>query len=223
MRTGPAGRAATSTGSHGRPGWADDAVRPYLVAFAYLLGGFTAFHQLGTFNRLTLARRVFGRDGVDGEIGRIRTVLDGWGYRPAATPTAAPDGPCQALLLNRSPRLEDLTTGVFARLRRLRPPGRRAATPSRDAAGRCSLGYCDPPVRTGWHPRPGIGGPSRVGRLGRAWHATSTLTPRSAATSAPSWPRQAGGWPPRNPRSPSRRSGPGRPARPGSRRWTGCR
>lgn len=29
------------------PGWADDAVRPYLAAHAFLLGGFTAFWQLG--------------------------------------------------------------------------------------------------------------------------------------------------------------------------------
>ena len=29
------------------PAWADDAVRPYLAAHAFLLGGFTAFCQLG--------------------------------------------------------------------------------------------------------------------------------------------------------------------------------
>jgi hypothetical protein len=48
------------------PGWADDAVRPYLAAHAFLLGGFTAFCRLGSFSRLTLAWRVFGRDRVDG-------------------------------------------------------------------------------------------------------------------------------------------------------------
>ena len=35
------------------PGWADDAVRPYLVPHAYLLAGFTEFHRLGSFSRLT--------------------------------------------------------------------------------------------------------------------------------------------------------------------------
>ena len=63
------------------PGWADDAVRPYLAAHAFLLGGFTAFCRLGSFSRLTLAWRVFGHDRVNGEIGRIRSVLAGWGYR----------------------------------------------------------------------------------------------------------------------------------------------
>ena len=55
--------------------------RPYLAAHAFLLGGFTAFCRLGSFSRLTLAWRVFGHDRVNGEIGRIRSVLAGWGYR----------------------------------------------------------------------------------------------------------------------------------------------
>jgi hypothetical protein len=70
------------------PGWADDAVRPYLAAHAFLLGGFTAFYRLGSFSRLTLAWRVFGRDRVNGEIGRIRSVLAGWATGSAATTTS---------------------------------------------------------------------------------------------------------------------------------------
>ena len=94
------------------PGWADDAVRPYLAAHAFLLGGFTAFYRLGSFSRLTLAWRVFGRDRVDGEIGRIRLVLAGWGYRLGRDDDQLlPMVACQVLLLNRSPHLEDLSTG----------------------------------------------------------------------------------------------------------------
>src|SRR5262249_58128896 len=63
------------------PAWADDAVRPYLVAHAFLLGGFTAFCQLGRLHRLTLAWRVVRLDPVDGDIRRIRLVLATWGYR----------------------------------------------------------------------------------------------------------------------------------------------
>jgi hypothetical protein len=70
------------------PGWADDAVRPYLAVHAFLLGGFTAFYRLGSFSRLTLAWRVFGRDRVNGEIGRIRSVLAGWATGSAATTTS---------------------------------------------------------------------------------------------------------------------------------------
>ncbi len=72
--------ARTSKGSaRSAPGWADEAVRPYLAAHAFLLGGFTAFCRLGSFSRLTLAWRVFGRDRVNSEIGRIRSVLAGLG------------------------------------------------------------------------------------------------------------------------------------------------
>jgi hypothetical protein len=81
-------------------------VRPYLAAHAFLLGGFTAFCRLGSFSRLTLAWRVFGRDRVDGETGRIRSVLAGWGYRLGRDDDQLlPMVACQILLLNRSPHL----------------------------------------------------------------------------------------------------------------------
>ncbi|WP_405181820.1 hypothetical protein OG225_12345 [Nocardia sp. NBC_01377] len=54
------------------PGWADDAVRPYLAAHAFLLGGFTAFYRLGSFSRLTLAWNIFGRERV------IMTAKSNW-------------------------------------------------------------------------------------------------------------------------------------------------
>ena len=37
----------------------ESTVRPYVVALAYLLGEFTDFHRLGTFNRLHLACLIF--------------------------------------------------------------------------------------------------------------------------------------------------------------------
>jgi hypothetical protein len=63
------------------PVWVGDEVRPYLAAHAFLLGGFSEFHQLGSFQRLTLCWRVFGRDRVDAELARLRRVLAGWGYQ----------------------------------------------------------------------------------------------------------------------------------------------
>jgi hypothetical protein len=100
------------------PTWADDAVRPYLAAHAFLLGGFTAFYRLGSFSRLTLAWRIFGRDRVDGEIRRIRSVLAGWGYRLGRDDdTLLPMVACQVFLLNRSPHVEELSTELFERIR----------------------------------------------------------------------------------------------------------
>lgn len=101
------------------PAWAGDEVRPYLAAHAYLLGSFNEFHQLGSFQRLTLSWRIFGRDRVTSEIARIRTVLGAWGYQLGqADDTLLPSVACQLFLLNHSPHLEDMDTALFDRVRR---------------------------------------------------------------------------------------------------------
>jgi hypothetical protein len=162
------------------PGWADDAVRPYLAAHAFLLGGFTAFCRLGGFSRLTLAWRVFGRDRVDGEIRQVRSVLAGWGYRLGRDDdTLLPMVACQVFLLNRSPHLEELTTGLFERLRGERLlPGLRLNTLHAMQRAVAEMGFCDPPRRrTGRHSARAGGGPQAWAAWVERWHDTSTLTP----------------------------------------------
>ena len=163
------------------PGWADEAVRPYLAAHAFLLGGFTAFYRLGGFSRLTLAWRVFGRARVDGEIGRIRSVLAGWGYRLGRDDDQLlPMVACQMLLLNRSPHLEDLGTGLFERVRRERLlPAARGNTLHAMQRAVAELGFCDPPQRlTGRHSVRASGGPPAWEAQVERWHGTSALSPR---------------------------------------------
>ena len=163
------------------PAWADDAVRPYLAAHAFLLGSFTGFCQLGSFSRLTLAWRVFGRDRVDGEIGRIRLVLAGWGYRLGrGDDTLLPMVACQVFLLNRSPHLEELGSAVFDRIRSDRLLGGvRLNTLHAMQRAVAYLGFCDPPVsRAGRRPDRASGGPAEWARWVDRWYATSTLTPR---------------------------------------------
>lgn len=100
------------------PGWAGDEVRPYLAAHAYLLGRFNEFHLVGSFQRLTLSWRIFGRDRVNGEITRVRAVLGGWGYQLGRDDDSLlPMVVCQLFLFNRSPHLEDLSTELFDRFR----------------------------------------------------------------------------------------------------------
>jgi integrase len=163
------------------PGWADDAVRPYLAAHAFLVGGFTAFYRLGSFSRLTLARNVFGRERVDGEIARIRSVLAGWGYQLGRDDDPMlPMVACQMLLLNRSPHLEDLGTGLFEQARRDRLlPAARGNTLHAMQRAVAELGFCDPPQRlTGRHSPRATGGPAAWAQWAERWHDTSTLTPR---------------------------------------------
>jgi hypothetical protein len=163
------------------PAWADDAVRPYLAAHAFLLGGFTAFCQLGSFSRLTLAWRLFGRDRVDGEIGRLRSVLAGWGYRLGRQDdTLLPMVACQVFLLNRSPHIEELDTAVFDRIRSERLLGAaRLNTLHAIQRAVAYLGFCRPPAaRAGRRPDRASGGPAEWARWADRWYATSTLTPR---------------------------------------------
>jgi integrase len=164
------------------PSWADDAVRPYLAAHAFLLGGFTAFWRLGSFSRLTLAWRVFGRSRVDSEIGRIRAVLAGWGYRLGRDDDQLlPMVACQVLLLNRSPHLEALNTELFEQVRRERLlPAARGNTLHAMQRAVADLGFCDPPrPATGRHSARAAGGAQEWAAWADRWHGTSTLTPRA--------------------------------------------
>ncbi|MFE9328929.1 tyrosine-type recombinase/integrase [Nocardia sp. NPDC052278] len=170
------------------PGWADDAVRPYLATHAFLLGGFAAFYRLGSFSRLTLAENIFGRDLVDSEIGRIRSVLAGWGYQLGrGDDPLLPGVACQVLLLNRSPHLDELNTELFEWIRRERLlPAARGNTLHAMQRAVAALGYCDAPQQlTGRHSARATGGAPEWAEWAEwadRWHDTSTLTPRVRGT-----------------------------------------
>lgn len=163
------------------PGWIDGTARPYLASYAYLLAGFTDFHLLGKFRRLSVACRVFGRAEVTAAVQAITTVLEGWGYQ-----TAKKDSDklhttiAQMLLVNRGPRLEDLSTEVLTSLREDPAIGRWGRSPlygiHRAVA---ALGHADaPPRATGGQPHQIEGACPEWMTWVDKWAATSTLTPR---------------------------------------------
>lgn len=105
------------------------------------------FSSIGNFDNVPLARRVFGKDDVDEAVKRMTDVLGGWGYRIGrAKDQRLPAVLCLALLINRSPRLEDLATGAFERLR-LHAGLARGQVCALFAIQKAvaSLGFCDPP------------------------------------------------------------------------------
>ncbi|WP_219912474.1 tyrosine-type recombinase/integrase [Nonomuraea fuscirosea] len=165
------------------PAWADDAVRSYVANHAYLLGAFNEFHRLGSFQRLPLARRIFGRTRVDSEIRKVRAVLAGWGYQLGRDDDKLlPMVVCQLFLLNRSPHLEDLATEPFDRVRAERLFGSGARLNTLHAVQRAvaALGFCRPPVLTTGRTTPKAGGAPQVWtQWVERWHATSTLTPNT--------------------------------------------
>ncbi len=141
--------------------------------------------RLGSFSRLTLAWRVFGRDRVNGEIRRIRSVPAGWGYRLGRDDdTLLPMVACQLFLLNRSPHVEALRTELFDRIRSERLlPDLRLNTLHAIQRAVAHLGLCDPPAPgTGRHSARASGGPQQWAQWVDRWHATSTLTPRACGS-----------------------------------------
>ena len=161
------------------PKWVCRAVRPYVVTYAYLLGGFTRFRFIGLVSRVDLAARVFGRRAVDTAVQEILSVLQGWGYRQSAY-WLHRSVICHLLLCNRSPYLTDLSDQAIMRAR-----GSTPADSSNNAAlhgihrALATLGHVVPP-RARVAIRPQVNEPANVEWIGwiDRWHDTSTLTPK---------------------------------------------
>ena len=122
---------------------------------------------------------MFGKGPVDDAIGQIRDVLAGWGYyrRCERDLTAVI---CHVLLLNRSPRLEDLSGETLARLRT--DPAMGQYMPG-DLHGVhravAALGHVEPPAAPKYGDGPAVitGAADAWADWVERWHATSTLAP----------------------------------------------
>jgi integrase len=159
------------------PGWIDSTVRPYVAAYAYLLCGFDAFHRLGAFNRVALICRIFGREVVERALEAIFAKLEGWGYRSARSDERLRMVICQAFLINRSPRVEDLTDAALARLRSDPRMGWRPRTLHAIHRAVAGLGHATPPpIPTRGRRMPVEGAPMRWMGCVNRWYDTSTLS-----------------------------------------------
>ena len=160
------------------PGWLDQTVRPYVAAYGYLLCGFSAFHRLGAFNRIALVERLFGREAVGAALDVIYSKLEGWGYRQAGTDERLRTVVVQALLVNRSARLEDLTTEALQRLFSDPRMGWRRSTFHAVHRAVAALGHAEPPAAPHkGRPMAVQGAPADWMAWVERWHGTSTLTP----------------------------------------------
>lgn len=105
---------------HVRHRWSGNC-RQYVIAISYLLSGFTNIYAIGTFFQYRLAIKVFGQAAVDEAMRRVREDLQSIGYGSRAK-SVVPTALYEALLLNRSPRLEDLTIEVLEAVRQQSTP-----------------------------------------------------------------------------------------------------
>jgi integrase len=161
----------------------ETTVRPFVVALGYLLGEFTEFQYLGAFNRLHLAQLIFDTAPVETAMGQVAEVTRRWGYRSQTREDGRyrlPGVLAQALLINRSPELAELSIDAFARLHAHPAMTGRQHTATLYALQRAvaELGYCQPPVRPGFNHAPTIlaGVPTSWADLLQRWYDTSTLT-----------------------------------------------
>ena len=160
------------------PNWVDATVRPYVAAYGYLLCGFGAFHRLGAFNRLTLAERVFGREAVGSALGAVFSTLENWGYQRVGTDDRWRTVFMQAILVNRSARLEDLTTEALERLHGDERVGWRRSAFYSVRRAVAAMGFAEPPTPPNRvRPMAVRGTPAGWMAWVERWCATSTLTP----------------------------------------------
>jgi len=170
----------TSAAEFRRPwdGWLDASVRTYVLAYGYLLAGFTDLHRIGRFLRPALAWRVFGREPVDTTVEQVQKILAGWGY--GGTEDRWATVTCQLLLINRSPYLGELTDDLFERVRRDRLLGGRLDGAVHGAhRAVAELGFVTPPSVVGSGPAAITGAPAAWTAMLERWYATSTLTPKT--------------------------------------------
>lgn len=83
--------------------------RQQMIAVAYLLCGYEDLDKLGTLSFRPLARRIFGREVLDGAVCSVVSDLNSWGYTKKGNVTAVHNALSKVLLAQRSPSLEDLT------------------------------------------------------------------------------------------------------------------
>ena len=159
------------------PRWGRGDLRQHMAAIAWLLGCFDDLSSLGRFERVTFANKVFGRPRVAAAIAMIEEVLKGWGYADHGPGRGIRRVLCELLVVNRSPRLGDLTGDVVDAVRRSSSSAGTSATLHHVHRGLAWLGITEAPVLP-LFPKPTLaGGDPLWAAWVLRWEATSTLTP----------------------------------------------
>jgi len=92
--------------------------RHQLIAVAYLLCGFDGLHALGRLAHHALAGKVFGAEVVNAAVSEVLGDLQTWGYTRKGNAVGLRAALAEAMLVQRSPRLADLTRDLLVRLHR---------------------------------------------------------------------------------------------------------
>ncbi len=156
--------------------------RPHLLAISYILGNLNTFAAIGHFSQAWLATRVFGQDIVEPLAERVGSEMVSMGFGAKMVEIHLHNLLYEVLLMNRSPRLEDLT---FAKLTEIRPHLTSAHLKSYVVSftqALVSLGYLDRAITVS-HQRGNLdalsGVPQEWLNYCERWRKTSTLSKSS--------------------------------------------
>lgn len=104
---------------------ADLNLRQYVMAIAYVLGGYRDLHvAFPFFGRQLFVWRLFGRKPVDAAVRQVNEELIRWGYTPSKKVRSIPPAVWELLLHNGSPYLEDLTPEIVTLVQKQNRPER---------------------------------------------------------------------------------------------------
>jgi integrase len=168
--------------------------RRHVMKIAYLIGKFSSFHLTGINRQCSFAKSIFGWRQVERAVEQIASQLARWGYQKNDhTMSRTASGISALLLMNRSPRLEDIKIDLLETLRK----ADKSHLFAYGLAGQiysisrvlAALGSIPEGVTndTKWNqpPRPDIatiGVSTEWASWSKRWRSTTTLQKRSADT-----------------------------------------
>ncbi len=148
----------------------------------------TDISDLGRFDRAALAHKVFG-PAVERELKRVSDTLMTWGYASRIAQNRERTCLCEAHVLNGSPRLEDLSFELIAKLHATSTKPERRHSFQRISKGLCSMGILDQPIQHGFDKaRGGAALNVRAGisedwlSFASRWRSISMSSPNSRST-----------------------------------------
>ena len=125
--------------------------RYHLVSTLYLLGGISCVSTITGFQSATLARKLFGQERFDGALMLVSEALQKLGYSEFCASSQNMYLPlvlAHALLVNRQPRLEDITSKLLETLYQKSVSSNHRAALYRLSAALCTLQLIEYPLAT---------------------------------------------------------------------------
>jgi len=142
--------------------------------------------RFGEFDRIGLAKKVFGKAVVEAADSRVAETLTKWGFSAALNGTRQRTALCAALLVNKSPLLEDLTTEVLKEVCDNHAAAERRRSLQRLSKALHALGLIQEPLQHGYMKGRGgersdltVGISNQWIQAAKRWRNTSTLSPRT--------------------------------------------